>query len=76
MRAARVSSSTLRRLEALENQGSDNRPVAMWPKLLEVDVWSSIATNMQAELKGNIKKDCAPSYDEKDLCRLVLVSSR
>lgn len=74
MRAARVSSSTLRRLEALENQGGDNKPVAMFPKLLPVDDWGELAEKMQCILKNNIKSDTAPDYG--DLPRLELVSSR
>ncbi len=71
----KIPGSTLRRLEALEKRYDVVRPVAMWVKILPVDEWGSIAANMQAELKSNVKKDGAPSYDPKDISRLVLISS-
>jgi len=72
----KIPQSVLRRIEALEHRCEEVRPVAMWVKILPVDEWGSIAANMQAELKSNVKKDCAPSYDPKDVSRLVRVSSR
>lgn len=71
---ARVSAATLKRLEALERQRGEQRPVAMFPRLLPVDDWGELAAQMQAILKENIRKDEAPDYG--DLPKLELVSSR
>lgn len=72
---ARVSMATLKRLEALERSRGHRKVVALFPKLMPVDEWGAIASNMQAELKANIKKDCPPQYDKGDLSHLVLVAS-
>lgn len=72
---ARVSMTTLNRLEALEQARGQRKYVAMFPKLLPVDEWGAIASNMQAELKANIKKDCPPQYDKRDLCQIVFLAS-
>lgn len=72
---ARVSASTLKRLEALEQACGERKVVALFPELMPVDDWGPIAANMQAELKANIKKDCPPQYDSGDVSRLVLVAS-
>lgn len=71
---ARLSAATLKRLEALEQQRGQNRPAAMFPRLVQVDEWGALASQMQAELKKNIKKDEAPDYG--DLPKLELVASR
>ncbi|WP_375170364.1 hypothetical protein [Marinobacter sp.] len=34
---------------------------------MPVDEWGAIASNIQAELKANIKKDCPLQYDKGDL---------
>lgn len=72
---AKLSATTLKRLEALEQQRGQQRPVAMFPRLVPVDEWGAIAANMQAELKANIKKECPPQYDHGDANQLVLVAS-
>jgi len=72
---AKLSAATLKRLEALEQQRGQQRPVAMFPRLVPVDEWEAVAARMQAELKANITKDCPPQYDEGDLSHLVLVAS-
>lgn len=72
---ARVSMTTLNRLEALEQARGQRKYVAMFPKLMPVDEWGTVAARMQAELKANIKKDCPPQYDKRDLSHLVLVAS-
>lgn len=73
---ARVSATTLKRLEALEQQRGQRKVVALFPELMPVDEWGTIAANMQAELKANIRKDCPPHYDERYTSQLVLVASR
>ncbi|OUW78245.1 MAG: hypothetical protein CBD74_10895 [Saprospirales bacterium TMED214] len=72
---ARLSMATLKRLEALEQVRGQRKVVALFPELMPVDEWGAIASNMQAELKANIKKDCPPHYDKRDLSHLVLVAS-
>ena len=72
---ARVSMATLKRLEALERSRGQRKVVALFPELMPVDEWGAIASNMQAELKANIKKACPPQYDKEDLGHLVLVAS-
>ncbi|MBB3230960.1 hypothetical protein [Halomonas stenophila] len=72
----RASTATLKRLEALEQQRGQRKVVALFPSLLALDEWGAIATNMQAELKANIKKDCPPQYDEADTSRLFSAGSR
>lgn len=67
--------ATLRRLEILEQARGQRKVVALFPELMPVDEWGAIAANMQAELKSNIKKDCPPQYDRRDLNQLVLVPS-
>lgn len=73
---ARVSATTLKRLEALEQQRGQRKVVALFPELMPVDDWGAIAANMQAELKANIRKDCPPHYDERDTRQFVLIASR
>ncbi len=70
---ARVSTATLKRLEALEQQRGQQRPVAMFPRLVPVDEWDALASKMQRILKANVVKDEAPNYG--NLPRLELVSS-
>ena len=67
--------ATLKRLEALEQVRGQRKVVALFPELMPVDEWGAISSNMQAELKANIKKDCPPHYDKRDLSHLVLVAS-
>ncbi|TBW49693.1 hypothetical protein EZI54_19425 [Marinobacter halodurans] len=71
----RIPASTLKRLEALEHSRGKRKVVALFPELMPVDEWGAIASNMQAELKANIKKDCPPQYDKGGLSHLVLVAS-
>lgn len=71
---ARVSATTLKRLEALEQQQGTRRPVAMFPRLVSVDDWGELAEQMQAVLKKNVREDTAPDYG--DLPKLELVASR
>lgn len=71
----RVSTATLKRLEALEQARGQRRVVALFPEMMPVDEWGTIASKMQAELNANIKKDCPPHYDKRDLSHLVLVAS-
>ncbi len=70
-----IPASTLNRLEALEQARGQRKYVAMFPRMVSVDEWGTVAARMQAELKANIKKDCAPQYDEGDLSFLELVAS-
>ena len=67
--------ATLKRLEALEQVRGQRKVVALFPELMPVDEGGAIASNMQAELKANIKKGCPPHYDKRDLSHLVLVAS-
>lgn len=71
---AKLSAATLKRLEALEQQRGHQRPVAMFPRLVPVDEWDALASQMQRILKGNVVKDAAPDYG--DLPKLELVASR
>ena len=72
---ARVSMTTLNRLKAVEQARGQRKYAAMFPKLLPVDEWGAVSARMQAELKANIKKDCAPQYDKGDLSFFELVAS-
>lgn len=69
---ARIPASTLKRLEALEQQKGHTRPVALFPVLLPVDDWSIIASQAQAILKKNIREDTAPDYSGIDFSSLML----
>lgn len=69
---ARVSVNTVKRLEALEQKLGKHRSVAMLPRLVSVDEWSNLASQMQAILKDNIKKDVAPDYGELPKLELVV----
>jgi hypothetical protein len=71
---AKLSATTLKRLEALEQQRGQSRPAAMFPRLVQVDEWGALASQMQRILKGNVVKDVAPDYG--DLPKLELVASR
>jgi len=71
----RVSSSTLRRLEALEQRVFEVRPVAMWPKMIHVDKWSVIAANMQAALKADVRGGGSTQYSTSDVEQLELIAS-
>ncbi|PFG10018.1 MULTISPECIES: hypothetical protein [unclassified Marinobacter] len=71
---ARISATTLKRLGALEQQRGENRPAAMFPRLVQVDEWGALASRMQGILKDNVVKDEAPDYG--DLPKLELVASR
>ena len=71
---ARVSASTLKRLQSLELLKGKNRPVAMFPRLVSTDEWGALAAPMQKILKENVSHDTAPDYG--DLPKLVLVASR
>jgi hypothetical protein len=68
--------ATLKRLEVLEQARGQRKVVALFPELMPVDEWGTIASNMQAELKANIKKDCPPQYDKRDLCQIVFLACR
>ena len=70
---ARVSATTLKRLEALEQEQGSNRPVAMFPRCMSVDEWGDLASQMQAILKANIKENGPPDYG--DLPKLEIVAS-
>lgn len=69
---ARVSMTTLNRLEALEQARGQRKYVAMFPKILPVDEWGELARQMQSILKDNIKMETAPDYG--NLPKLVLVA--
>lgn len=66
--------ATLKRLEALERSRVQRKVVALFPELMPVDEWGTIAESMQRELKGNIKKDVPPNYDSSIISRLILVA--
>lgn len=70
----RIPASTLKRLEALEQKAGKNGPVAMFPRLVSVDEWGELASQMQSILKANVKTDDPPDYGS--LPKLELVSSR
>ena len=72
---ARIPASTLKRLEALEQARGQRKVVALFPEFMPGDECGAIASNMQAELKANIKKDCPPEYDKGDLYQIVFLAS-
>lgn len=59
---ARIPASTLKRLEALEEQKEQRRSVALFPVIQTLENWGNLAVSMQAVLKDNVKRDCAPDY--------------
>ncbi|EHS1183817.1 hypothetical protein KVQ64_002076 [Vibrio vulnificus] len=48
--------------------------MAMFPRLVSVDEWGELASQMQGILKDNIKMDTPPDYG--NLPKLELVASR
>jgi hypothetical protein len=48
----RVTVTTLRRVERLEQFRSRSRPRAEYPPMLDVDTWEAIAEAQQARLMG------------------------
>lgn len=59
---ARVSATTLKRLEALEQQRGQRKVVALFPELMPVDHWGALAVKMQAILKANVRSGEPPDY--------------
>jgi len=57
-----------------EKKLQKNRPVLLLPRMLQVDEWNEIASQMQGILKENVMKDTAPDYGA--IPRLELVVSR
>ncbi|ELK8327392.1 hypothetical protein RZY45_001070 [Vibrio vulnificus] len=72
----RIPSSYTKRIEQLERERKTQtlRPVAMFPRLVSVDEWGELASQMQSILKDNIKMDTPPDYG--CLPKLELVASR
>lgn len=69
----KISSSMLRRLEALEQKQEKSRAVMMVPKIPPVDEWGELASQMQRVLKENVIQASAPDYG--DLPKLGLVAT-
>lgn len=72
---ARITASTLKRLETLEKNRSKRKPVAMFPRLVSVDDWEALSAPMQELLKANVK-DIDRAVDYSDLPKLELVASK
>lgn len=72
----KIPSRYTKRLEQLEQERKTQtlRPVAMFPRLVSVDEWGELASQMQGILKDNIKMDTPPDYG--NLPKLELVASR
>ena len=72
----KIPDSFIKRVERLEKDRGAGKlqPVAMFPRLVSVDEWGAVASQMQAVLKDNIKEDTAPDYG--DLPKLELVAGR
>ena len=72
----RIPSRYTKRIEQLERERKTKtlRPVAMFPRLVPVDEWGELASQMQGILKDNIKMDTPPDYGS--LPKLELVASR
>ncbi len=72
----RIPSRYTKRIEQLERERKTQtlRPVAMFPRLVSVDEWGELASQMQGILKDNIKMDTPPDYGS--LPKLELVASR
>ena len=68
----KISSSMLRRLEALEQKQEKSRAVMMAPKIPPVDEWGELASQMQSILKENVIQASAPDYG--DLPKLELIT--
>lgn len=56
-----VSAATMKRLEALEQTKGTNRPIALFPRLMQVDEWESTAAPAQKILKQNVKSHNPPT---------------
>ncbi|WJG10366.1 hypothetical protein [Aliiglaciecola sp. LCG003] len=72
----RIPSSYTKRIDQLERERKIQtlRPVAMFPRLVSVDEWGELASQMQGILKDNIKLDTPPDYGR--LPKLEVVASR
>lgn len=69
----RIPSRYTKRLEQLEQERKTQtlRPVAMFPRLVSVDEWGELASQMQGILKENVKKETAPDYGKLPKLELV-----
>ncbi len=69
----RIPSSYTKRIEQLERERKTQslRPVAMFPRLVSVDEWGELASQMQGILKDNVKKETAPDYGKLPKLELV-----
>lgn len=72
----KIPAALIKRVEALEQERKTRvaRPVAMFPRLVSVDEWGVLASQMQSVLKENIKMDAAPDYG--DLPKLEMIVSK
>ena len=72
----RIPSRYTKRIEQLERERKTQtlRPVAMFPRLVSVDEWGELASQMQGILKDNIKMDTPPDYGS--LPKLELIATR
>lgn len=72
----KIPAALIKRVQKLEQERKTQtlRPVAMFPRLVSVDEWGELASQMQSELKANIKMDTPPNYGS--LPKLELVASR
>lgn len=72
----KTPASLIKRVEKLENSRGMGKccPVAMFPRLVSVDEWGELASQMQAILKDNIKMDSPPNYN--GLLKQELIPSR
>lgn len=72
----RIPAALIKRAEkVIKDRGlQKNRPVAMFPRLVSVDEWGELASQMQSILKANVKTGDKPDYGS--LPKLELVSSR
>ncbi|MGO4302849.1 hypothetical protein [Cupriavidus sp. RAF12] len=58
---ARISLTTLKRLERVEQARSVNRPRGEWPDVMGVDEWEAVATEYLAKLSNSFDTPVAQS---------------
>ena len=52
----RLAATTQRRLAALEQQRSAQKPMASWPPILELDEWERLAVTSQEKLVADTRE--------------------
>ena len=75
MNSMRMSRS-LRRVENLELSGRANRPYALWPAMVGVDVWEEYAVGSQCALKQDVKSREMSRCSERQTCPFPIEKSK